>query len=90
LRDYLVPFVKIFTESIVWDGKYPVPLDKQRDALGGLNELRKDALFEDAGFGSGTMRIYRSNGKLSWETFNAIWMLGHERYAQIDQPCEAS
>lgn len=84
----LVPFVKIFTESIIWSGKYPVPVDKQRDALDELSELRKDALFDDTGFGTATMRIYQSNGKLSWETFNAVWELGHERYFDISEPGE--
>lgn len=84
----LVPFMKIFTESIVWDGKYPVPMEKQRDALDELNELRKDALFEDSGLGSGTMRIYRSNGKLSWETFSTIWAIGQERYLSMEEPPE--
>lgn len=84
----LVPFVKIFTESIIWSGKYPVPVDKQRDALDELSELRKGALFDDTGFGSDTMRIYRSNGKLNWETFDSVWALGYERYFNISEPCE--
>lgn len=75
----LVPFVKIFTESIVWGGKYPVPTDKRRHALDELSEIRKDALWDDTGLGR-TMPIYRSNGKLNWETFNAVWSLGDERY----------
>lgn len=55
--------LQLLTESIIWDGKYPVPNNEKemenRDKLFG--ELTKGALA-------------RANDVLSWESFNRRWL----------------
>jgi hypothetical protein len=61
-------FLDLFTESVKWDGKYPVPHDK--NAFEGLNKLRDKLLFEEIP----NTHIKRYNERLNWDTFNALWI----------------
>lgn len=71
-------FLKFFTESIIWNGKYPVPSDKQKHEYDKLTELHYDFLFDKIKIGS--LDGYTPNGKLNWENFNNIWLKGSYNY----------
>jgi hypothetical protein len=67
--------LSILSESIYWDGRYPVPKEEKRFAQ--LAELRKEHLFEEVPIGTGILKFYRSNGALRWESFNELWQFIH-------------
>lgn len=65
-------FLALFTESVVWEGKYPVPTEKRKDALESINDLWSTLLYEEVKEIKG-IKFKRYNGRLSWETFNILW-----------------
>jgi hypothetical protein len=71
-RRYLFSDQTPFTESVIWDGKYPVPTEKRKHALEDLNNLWSTLLCEEVKEIKG-IKLTQYNGRLSWETFNMLW-----------------
>jgi hypothetical protein len=65
----------IWTESIVWNGRYPVP--KKEEAMARTQELRREHLYV-GGKLSGVSKKY--NDSLSWESFNSIWSVANNEF----------
>lgn len=59
----------ILTHSIVWEGRYPVPKTEER--MEELEDLVMKNLYTRSPVG-----IHTPNHALSWEAFNAIWLVG--------------
>lgn len=75
----MLPTLKLFTESIIWDGKYPVPTDKKRQAFDEINNL----WFEVSSTLTKTfksLKIYEQNGEPSWDTFQKFWDAASDIY----------
>jgi hypothetical protein len=70
--------LKIFTESIIWAGKYPVPLELDREKMDELNNLYR------------TCASPRHNNALDfgsfldWASFNEIWSEANEVFWAIN------
>ncbi len=75
----MLPRLKLFTESIIWDAKYPVPTDKQRQVFDGMGDLRRKATLTLVKT-SGSLKIYRTNGEQAWATFEAFWESARKVY----------
>ncbi len=69
--------LKILSEAIVWDGRYPVP--KQEPRFRQFIVLRYEHLFDQL-TSSSTLKLRKSNSNLNWESFNKLWSLISEAY----------
>jgi hypothetical protein len=67
--------LQILTESIVWDGRYPVP--KTFESFDNLQNLKSKHLFKSEPFGKHG-RVRRSNGALNWDGFNGLWTVAND------------
>ncbi len=68
--------VTILGESVRWDGRYPVP--KDREAWGSLNALASRHLYDVKTHGR--LRVAVPNRALSWEGFERLWNQARSRY----------
>lgn len=73
--------LEILTESVIWDGKYPVPLDKNKVAFENLPKLYRKHLFDEVNV-SEKFKVYRPNHALNWDSFNALWSEGFRVYKE--------
>lgn len=64
------PMLEIFTEHIIWDSKYPIPLNKV-DVNKNLHLYKKHLMTEV--LDGGKFKIRRNNGFLCWENYNRLW-----------------
>lgn len=72
--------LSILTESIIWDGKYPVPKETQQNKMAELSGLENRNLVdyvERRGF-----EIPQPNDKLHWDFFNEIWKEANKMFWQ--------
>jgi HEPN domain len=72
LTDKHSALLKILSAAIIWEGRYPVP--KQKEHFYRLSALRFEHLYDPLP-SAGTLNIRRPNGKLRWESFNELWNL---------------
>lgn len=77
LTDAQTGLLRILSEAIVWEGRYPVP--KQETRFHQLSDLWDKHLFDQIPF-SGTLKLRRPNNNLGWESFNQLWELVFESY----------
>ncbi len=63
--------LKILSESIIWEGRYPVPQEKQKQQMDKLETLARTHLFEKESIGN--INILKPNKALNWESFNNLW-----------------
>ncbi len=68
----------ILSESIIWDGRYPVP--KQQEHMTKLETLTRDHLFETESIGN--LQLLKPNNALKWESFNKLWKKASKTYWQ--------
>jgi hypothetical protein len=61
--------LNVLTESIIWDGRYPVP--KTQPVFDRAKELEREALTEKVPLGS--FHVLHPNNALDWENFLNIW-----------------
>jgi hypothetical protein len=61
----------ILTESVIWDSKYPVPTERNKDAFENLPELYRKYLFDEVN-ASTSFKICRSNQALNWNSFDML------------------
>jgi len=66
------------SQSIVWDGRYPVPLESKSkgrkhpvETMKEVYQLQLDHLSEEVPLGTLTARTY--NGALDWHSLDALW-----------------
>jgi hypothetical protein len=70
--------LRILSEAVIWDGRYPVPKDKKH--FKEYAELRYEHLFDQVS--SGKLKILRPNDKLGWQSFNELWDVAYTAYGQ--------
>jgi hypothetical protein len=63
--------LQILAKSISWAGRYPVP--KTEADYDRLDELSAKHLWDPVATLGGGLVIRRSNSKLDWPSFNALW-----------------
>ena len=68
--------MQILSESVIWEGKYPVP--KKQEHLEQFNELCLEHLYDKASLGS--LEVLKSNDSLSWESVNNLWKRASNLY----------
>lgn len=78
VKDEQIGLLSILSESVIWDGRYPVPKNLKDFKL--LSELRDEHLYEKAPLGK--LYVLKPNGALCWESFNEIWIDAFEVYWQ--------
>lgn len=71
-----VALLEILSESIIWDGRYPVP--KKQEYMQHLIELRNEYLYNKVPLGK--LYILSPNGALNWESFNKLWSVAFDVY----------
>ncbi len=70
------PILKLLTESVIWEGKYPVPKDKYRKSFYTANNLYNEVMYQKGQlFG---YEIQKPTRALDWESFNEIWLQAHK------------
>ena len=62
----------LLTESIYWEGKYPVPLDKKEKSFFTTNELYNNVMYKKGQFHG--FDCFVSTDALSWISFNNLWL----------------
>jgi hypothetical protein len=72
--------VRILTEAVKWDGRYPVP--KERATWDELSAMEREHLW-DRGRSVGRFVVARPNHKLSWDGFDRLW---REAASQYEHP----
>ncbi len=68
--------LKILSESVLWDGRYPVP-KAERHFLE-LRNLQYEVMTTKVPLGS--LHVLRPNGALNWEGFTAVWVRFNDVY----------
>jgi hypothetical protein len=74
-----IGLLKILSEYIIWNGRYPVP--KKPEQMQSYIELKNEHLFNKIPLGKFIARS--PNGALNWESFNKLWNEAHEVYCHI-------
>ena len=76
--------LKILSESIIWDGRYPIPVPKQRQQMDVLHKSRNAYLREKH---SGNLKdviclenVLCLEGAFGWQTLNKLWDKASEAY----------
>lgn len=72
--------LRVLSESIFWDGKYPVPLKKPD--FDSAKERELEVLTEKVPLG--TFHVLRPNHALDWENFLNIWNAFNAIYVEGD------
>ena len=62
----------LLTESIIWEGKYPVPKDKQKESFYTANNLYNEVMYTKAQFHG--CEYQKPTDALNWDCFNKIWL----------------
>lgn len=70
--------LSLLTESIYWDGKYPVPLDKKKDSFLAFNNLYNDVMYKKGQFHG--FECSESSDALRWISFNNLWLDASEEF----------
>jgi hypothetical protein len=68
--------LKLLTESIIWDGRYPVPKNKihLEKHYQHASEVLYDSIQLD------TITVQRPNDSLSWENHTSMWKKGADKF----------
>lgn len=74
--------LQILTEAVIWDGRYPVPKEKQ--SMDRLHSLIEDCLYDKKPFGP--TYIMSPNNALNWDSFYQLWSNGCEVYWEHYSP----
>jgi hypothetical protein len=73
--------LEILTESISWQGKYPIPKEKK---LSGFSKLLGDKLFSKSNINS---RHINTKNTIGWNAFNNIWLDANKIYCERENEC---
>ena len=73
---------ELLTESVEWDGKYPVPGSYQK--LEQLENLYYKYLHDTVSFGR--IKAYKPNNALNWQAFDNLWQEGSRMYWKYHRP----
>jgi len=79
--------LEMLRESIEWEGKYPVPTQKQAQHLEQMCSLIHKHLYDRESFGS--LQVLKPNDALSWQSFDALWQEGGRVYWNYCRPDHA-
>ena len=69
--------LKILTEYIKWEGRYPVP--QERKSWAALDDLVRKHLFREV-YRRGSFAIIRDNDALSWDGYEELWQRAYSKY----------
>lgn len=64
--------LQLLTESVIWEGKYPVPKDKHKESFYTANSIYNRIMYtEDMVHG---FKVPKQTDYLIWESLNEIWL----------------
>lgn len=63
--------LRILSEAIIWDGKYPVP--EKEEHWEQLARLEEERLFDKVPLGDSGLEALRGNGTLDWDSYSELW-----------------
>lgn len=78
ITEQQVDLLKILSESVIWYGRYPVPVPKQQEHMKDLFKLRNKHLYDEKPLGKSI--VISPNAALNWESFNKLWTVAFEVY----------
>lgn len=64
--------LQLLTESVIWEGKYPVPKDRQKKSFYTANNLYNEVMYTKDQFHG--FEIQKPTHALHWESFNELWL----------------
>lgn len=64
--------LQLLTESVIWEGKYPVPKDKHKESFYTANRLYNEVMYTKYRFHG--CEAQKPTHALNWESFNEIWL----------------
>lgn len=76
MTDTQLRTLKILSESVIWDGRYPVPKDERH--FHELNELHWEHLYDPVP--GMAIKLKRPNDRLSWKSIRELWDLVYDVY----------
>lgn len=76
----------ILSESIIWDGRYPVP--KKQEYMQKLHDLHHKHLYDKVDVGK--LQLHRHNGALDWNGFSNLWQDAVNAYWPLYQAEEGN
>lgn len=80
LNKELSGLLELLTESIEWDGKYPVPTEKNRQNMEKMHDLIHAYLYDREQW------WLKPNNALSWTAFDSLWQEGSRTYWKFHRP----
>jgi len=75
--------LQILTEAIVWDGRYPVPTEKQKFHWEKLKGLEEAQLFDKVAIGDTGLMVLRRNDDLDWDSYNELWHIAFANLCDV-------
>jgi hypothetical protein len=76
-----IDLLQILTESIVWDGRYPVP-NKKVD-WDNLRRLEDSRLFDKSPLGNSGLEVLTRNDALNWDSYSDLWMVAFLKLTDV-------
>lgn len=70
--------LEMLRKSIEWEGKYPVPKERERQRLEQMCNLIDKHLHDLEPFGN--LQVLKPNDALSWQSFDNLWQEGSRMY----------
>ncbi len=64
--------LQLLTESVIWEGKYPVPKDRQKKSFYTANNLYNEVMYTKDQFHG--FEIQKPTHALHWKSFNELWL----------------
>lgn len=84
IDSYTEGILEILTESISWQGKYPIPKEKDKEKLVKFSILLNVHVFNKSSPGSQTKN---SKNSIDWNSFNNIWLEANKIYCEHEKDC---
>ena len=72
INDKSKAVLSLLTESIIWEGKYPVPTDSHKESFFTANNLYNDIMYLKVQ--SNSCEDQKPTDSLNWYHFNKIWL----------------
>ncbi|WP_254509524.1 HEPN domain-containing protein [Anatilimnocola floriformis] len=86
--DSQLPLLEILSQTIVWDGRYPVPTPKNQQSFEKLSTLKSKYLRDRKTIGK--MQFLVANAALDWTSYNQIRSVALQKFYSTAPVAEAS
>ncbi len=73
--------LRILSEAIIWDGKYPVPLKEEH--WENLASLECERPFDKTPLGETGLDVLSGNGALDWDSYSELWRIAFSVMCEV-------